>query len=656
MKENLAGLIKIVGISIILILIWVFLGFKVPDTFLGPGNIENVMRRTALYGILGIGVAFVIISSGIDLSIGSLVCLCGCLLAVFLHVDYSPLEQTDVWEINKADKTMLVSPGIDYQVGDCLWYDGARRETGKITVTSVEKVQRDGKEFFTLGLQDAPRKDRNSEEGQPVGSLSATYSLSSVQPESEFQPDPDAKQTRWQGPAWFEVEGSKLTDRMSAGDKVKLVHSSKSKKDRGVKAVSTSDSGGLRIELESPAKDIDNQYMMIPIERRQRMSIPLAILSVLGIAVLLGLAHGLLVTQWKQRPFVVTLCGLMIYRSLARVITEDQSVGFIEHDETLLQTASSRWVVHEWTNHVPTPSGGTEEMMSFGIPFAVFFLVGIAILAMVFLNCTVWGRYIRALGRNEEAARYAGINTNAMIVFTYVICAGLAGVAGILHAIDSDAISPSSFGNFFELYAITAAVLGGCSLRGGEGSILGVIVGTALLITLKNSIVLLKISNEWELTLIGLVLLLAVLSDEMFRHYTGRARIMYSGSSASLDSIALPGRSRFVLGQRLLNFGVILTSVGFVSAIVLFYIGNIGTDITSNLWYGCYTLFPVGFLFAFIGVILGRRTSILKTALQIIAMAIPIIGLFFMISNNEKATDYLRQFGIKVGWLGAKRG
>ena len=91
---------------------------------------------------------------------------------------------------------------------------------------------------------------------------------------------------------------------------------------------------------------------------------------------------------------------------------------------------------------------------------------------------------MQALGRNEEAARYSGINTQRMTILAYVLCAVMAGIGGMLFALDGNSIAPSSFGNFYELYAIAAAVLGGCSLRGGEGSILGVIIGTALMHTL----------------------------------------------------------------------------------------------------------------------------------------------------------------------------
>ena len=108
-----------------------------------------------------------------------------------------------------------------------------------------------------------------------------------------------------------------------------------------------------------------------------------------------------------------------------------------------------------------------------------------------------------ALGRNEEAARFSGIRTDRIVIFTYVVCSGLAGVAGVLFSVDGNSAEPSNFGNFYELYAIAAAVLGGCSLRGGEGSIAGVIVGTALIRLVLNANTMLNIPTQLEPAIVG---------------------------------------------------------------------------------------------------------------------------------------------------------
>ncbi|MEE2990376.1 MAG: ABC transporter permease [Planctomycetota bacterium] len=158
------------------------------------------------------------------------------------------------------------------------------------------------------------------------------------------------------------------------------------------------------------------------------------------------------------------------------------------------------------------------------IPAPMITLLVLAILAIIFLNQTIYGRYLLALGRNEDAARYSGIRTDRMVILAYVICSGAAGVAGILFALDINSVQPSGHGNFYELYAIAAAVLGGCSLRGGEGSILGVIIGAAVIQVLYNSIILLSIPSQLEFAIIGLVILAGVMTDELVKRYRQRRR------------------------------------------------------------------------------------------------------------------------------------
>jgi ribose transport system permease protein len=250
------------------------------------------------------------------------------------------------------------------------------------------------------------------------------------------------------------------------------------------------------------------------LRRSQRTSIPVAILLVLLTAGGLGLVHGLLITRLHLQPFVVTLCGLLIYRGVSRWLTNDNPAGFGELQQVLGPVASGR---------VGLAYRG--EDLVFGIPIPFFLLLLIAVLAALFLNRTIWGRYLLALGRNEEAARFSGINTARITVLAYVLCSLLAAVGGMLFALEFSSISPSSFGNSFELYAIAAAVLGGCSLRGGEGSIAGVVIGTAVMQVLNNLIVLLKIPQSLEATIIGAVILLGVLGDELVRRAAARRRL-----------------------------------------------------------------------------------------------------------------------------------
>ena len=235
---------------------------------------------------------------------------------------------------------------------------------------------------------------------------------------------------------------------------------------------------------------------------------PMALLAVLAVSLLIGLAHGLLITKMRLQPFVVTLCGLLIYRGLARFITDDQSQGFGSAHDSLRRIAI----------------GKVHLVGGFSIPVSVFFLVGIAVVVAVFLNRTIWGRYLFALGRNETAARYSGINTDRMKILAYVACSLLGGVGGILFSLNLNSIQPSGLGEFYELYAIAGAVLGGCSLRGGEGSVLGVIIGTAVMRVLYNAINILGIPTHLEFAIIGTVILAGVVADELVKRYAIRRR------------------------------------------------------------------------------------------------------------------------------------
>lgn len=149
------------------------------------------------------------------------------------------------------------------------------------------------------------------------------------------------------------------------------------------------------------------------------------------------------------------------------------------------------------------------------IPIPGILLLVLAIVAWLLLTRTLFGRYLLALGNNQQAAKFSGIRTDRMVIAAYVICSAMAGLSGILFTFDLNSVEPSSTGNVYELYAIAAAVLGGCSLRGGSGSIVGVVVGTAVMRALYLSIEALSIPKPYEFVIIGLALLLAVLADEV---------------------------------------------------------------------------------------------------------------------------------------------
>src|SRR2546422_464051 len=161
----------------------------------------------------------------------------------------------------------------------------------------------------------------------------------------------------------------------------------------------------------------------------------LAVACIVAITMSLGALHGLLITKLRLQPFIVALCGLLFYRGLARFIANDETKGF--------GSAAG----FEWLRNIATGS-------LLGIPTPFVLLVVISLVMWVVLHRSVYGRYLFAVGRNEEAARFSGINSRRVITGAYVISGALAGLAAIIFAFYTNSISPSSHGNFFELYGI----------------------------------------------------------------------------------------------------------------------------------------------------------------------------------------------------------
>lgn len=228
----------------------------------------------------------------------------------------------------------------------------------------------------------------------------------------------------------------------------------------------------------------------------------MAVIIVLALGCLMGLVHGLLITKMGLQPFVVTLCGLLIYRGAARYLTEDATAGF---------PFGASFPVLEWLT--------TGRL--WGVPHSLIAFLAITAVMGIVLHRSVYGRHLFAVGRNEEAARYSGIDADRVVIAAYVICCGLTAVSAIFVAMYTRSISPSSHGSFYELYAIAAAVLGGCSLRGGEGSILGVVLGTVLLQILQNLVNLLGIPSSLNFAVMGSVILLGVIADREFGRRSG---------------------------------------------------------------------------------------------------------------------------------------
>lgn len=277
----------------------------------------------------------------------------------------------------------------------------------------------------------------------------------------------------------------------------------------------------------------------------------LAVLAVLVVTAGIGLFHGLLVTRLRLQPFIVTLCGLFIYRGLAywlalpdpaaplksflRFITQGALYGNIP----LQQGSAGNVGIGEISKTMPTLldlANGYPEFPTLAqipllghvfiwisyVPLRFWLLLALGAVAAGILHFSVYGRYFYAIGSNEQAARYAGIATDRYKIIAYMNCAMLAGLGGILQMLELQTVSPSTAGLSYELYAITGAVLGGCSLRGGEGTVVGILLGTAVLPLLRNLINFSGIPDDLEFTVIGVALLLGTISDELLKRRAAR--------------------------------------------------------------------------------------------------------------------------------------
>jgi len=227
---------------------------------------------------------------------------------------------------------------------------------------------------------------------------------------------------------------------------------------------------------------------------KQGMGIAPTILIVLAVSGLIGWLHGLFVAKARLAPFVVTLASMLILRGFGRVLSPNQTIAIPE----------DRFGVFNYlSNGQP-----------WGIPMPVMIMVAVAIPSIVLLRYTLWGRYLLALGSNEEATRLSGVNVHRMKIMAYMLCGLLAGLSGVLDAAYNRVGDPRA-GVMYELRAIAAAVIGGASLMGGEGSVMGTILGACIFGVIYNgiNIVLTKNASIWENVIVGAVVLVAALLD-----------------------------------------------------------------------------------------------------------------------------------------------
>jgi len=224
------------------------------------------------------------------------------------------------------------------------------------------------------------------------------------------------------------------------------------------------------------------------------VGLPLAILAALAFGALSGGLAGALVARLSVAPFIVTLALMTIWRGVAFLVTDGRPV---------------------WD--LPASFGRLCGGRLLGVPVPTLAMAAVFAAGHVMLTATRYGRHVVAVGGNPEAARLAGIRTMRVLASVYVLCGALAALGGVLLASRMNSGQPNA-GLMYELDAIAAAVVGGTSLSGGRGSILGTLLGALLIAVLRNGLNLLDVSSYVQQVVVGVVILLAVLVDPLRRH------------------------------------------------------------------------------------------------------------------------------------------
>lgn len=230
------------------------------------------------------------------------------------------------------------------------------------------------------------------------------------------------------------------------------------------------------------------------------LPIPFGIIGGVLTGALCGTISGLAVAKMKIPPFIATLAMMMITKGLSLVISGAKPIYF--NDTPAFAKISMGSI--------------TNSIIGVEIPNAVLIFFGLAIVAGLILAKTIIGRYNFALGSNEEATRLSGVNVNFWKITIYTITGAFSGIAGILMASRLNSAQPA-LGSGYELEAIAAVVIGGTSLSGGQGTIVGTVIGALIMSVLINGLRILSIPQEWQTVIIGLVVIGAVYADILRR-------------------------------------------------------------------------------------------------------------------------------------------
>ncbi|HND51133.1 MAG TPA: hypothetical protein PLV92_02010 [Pirellulaceae bacterium] len=569
------------------------------ENFVGASNMENIVRWTALRAILGIGVVFVIITGGIDLSLGSVVGLVGCLLAVFLKAfEKDPGGRAAAWTCYVAGaELLLVGAGwlawrwkANLRSASDLRWPGATAAAGIVTLIVGAAIGNASLPTWTVlacvvvwslavslhiglihgllitemklqpfvvtlcglliyrGLARAITDDQTQGFGTAyndslrliaIGKPStmafvvfmAGFALAAWAAWRLFARRDELRETS--GTALWAVF-------LAAGSALALIGASRWLPDVGLGGI------GERLGIASekmPARLMSLVgWLVVPcgvwlfikaVLTGKRQTVPPIVAILIGALCVWGALALVKRTEpwggmnklWASRAnmtlYFIALGGMMMGLAwFARAAV--RAGGAAVHAPLAASMFTS--VLWLMSREMGKTSLAETLLGNMRVPSPFFITLAMGVLAGVFLNQTIYGRYLLALGRNEQAARFSGIKTERLVVLAYVLCAGAAGLGGVLFALDVNSVQPSGLGSGYELFAIAAAVLGGCSLRGGEGTVVGVVIGAAVMQALFNATNILGIPSRHEPTILGFVILIGVMVDEIARRMDARRR------------------------------------------------------------------------------------------------------------------------------------
>lgn len=234
------------------------------------------------------------------------------------------------------------------------------------------------------------------------------------------------------------------------------------------------------------------------------LPLPLGIVAAILSGALCGFVSGVLIAKLKIPPFIATLGMMMLLKGLSLVISGTKPIYF--NDTPDFPVISQESLIGWFFPALP-------------IPNAVLILFIVAVLASLVLNKTVLGRYTFALGSNEEAVRLSGVNVDFWKIVVYAVNGAICGIAGLLIASRLNSAQPA-LGQGYELDAIAAVVIGGTSLAGGTGTVLGTIIGAFIMSVLTNGLRIMSVAQEWQTVITGIIIIAAVYTDILRR---GRA-------------------------------------------------------------------------------------------------------------------------------------